>query len=177
MHQRAQVQTGRATFVETRKMSGQTRRSNGVLTYNAPDRLERETLQPFPERVVVQNERMTMEFETGPGQVSSREFALARVPAMRPFFVAMRSLLSGDVETLQRTFEITTDGNDAAWKIKLVPRERADKQTREILFSGRGKDLYTVELHHKNGDSSQTQLTPVSSELKTPEKAANARGS
>jgi outer membrane lipoprotein-sorting protein len=167
MQQRAQVQSGRATFVETRKLSGQTHQSKGVLTYHAPDRLERETSAPIAERIVIQNDRMRMEFETSPGQMAQREVDLARVPAMRPFFVALRSLLAGDLDTLRRLFDVETSGNDNAWRVKLVPRERTDQQTREIVFGGRGKDLFTVELRHKNGDSSYTTLTPVSSEQKT----------
>jgi outer membrane lipoprotein-sorting protein len=165
MQQRTKVQTARADFVEVRKLSsGQTHKSNGVLTYRAPGVLERQTSTPVAERIVVENDRMTMEMQMAQGQSMRREFSLSRVPAMRPFFVALRALLSGDTETIQRTFDVAVEGNEAAWKIKLVPRE--DKQTRDIVFSGQGDELRTVELRHKNGDSSHTSLTPVSVEMK-----------
>jgi len=167
MQQRAQVQTARADFVEVRKLSsGQTHKSNGVLTYRAPGVLERHTSTPVAERIIIENDRMTMEMEMGTGQTTRREFALSRVPAMRPFFVALRSLLSGDADTLQRMFEVAVEGDESSWKIRLVPREQADKQTRDILFSGKGNELQTVELRQKNGDSSLTSLKPVSVELK-----------
>jgi hypothetical protein len=165
MQQRSLVQTARADFIEVRKMSsGQTLKSNGVLTYRAPGVLERQTSTPVIERIVIENDRMSMEMEMNAGHVTRREFPLSRVPAMRPFFVALRALLSGDTETIQRMFDVAVEGNEAAWKIKLVPRE--DKQTRDIVFGGQGNELRTVELRHKNGDSSHTSLTPVSVELK-----------
>jgi outer membrane lipoprotein-sorting protein len=168
MQKRAQVQNARAGFVETRKMSsGETLKTSGVLIYRSPGVLERQTERPFPERIVIENDRMTMEMETSPGQIMRREFSLSRIPAMRPFFIGLRSMLAGDAETLQRLFDVTLDGDESAWTIKLVPRENADKQTREIVFSGHGNDLNAVELRQKNGDSSHTTITPVSIEMKS----------
>ncbi|HKQ30136.1 MAG TPA: LolA-related protein [Burkholderiales bacterium] len=167
MQQRTQVQIARADFVEVRKFSsGQTQKSSGMLIYRAPGVLERQTATPIIERVVIENDRMTMEMEMNSGHSMRREFPLSRVPAMRPFFVALRSLLSGDTETMQRTFEINVEGDGSAWKIRLVPREKNDEQTRDIVFSGQSNELKTVELRHKNGDSSHTSLTPVAVELK-----------
>lgn len=166
MQQRAQVQTASANFVEVRKLSsGQTLKSNGILTFRAPETLERQTSTPLAERIVIEDDRMTMEMDMS-GQVMRREFPLSRIPAMRPFFVALRSLLSGDTETMQRMFKIAVDGDETAWTITLVPREQADKQTRDIVFAGQGNEVLTVRLRQKNGDSSHTSLTPISVELK-----------
>jgi outer membrane lipoprotein-sorting protein len=172
MRQRAQVQSARAKFTEVRKVpsADSTTKSSGVLIYRAPDHLERQTTMPYEETAIVKNDRITLEFEVTQGVVSRREFALAQVPGMRPFFVALRALLAGDAETLQRTFRVEMQGTAAEWKMKLVPREGADQPVRDMQVAGRGDEIRSIELRQKNGDTLRTTLTPQSQELKTPAK-------
>jgi outer membrane lipoprotein-sorting protein len=162
MQLRAQVKSGRAGFVEIRKMPSveTTATSNGVLIYEAPDRIERQTLKPLVERSVVQGDRLTLEIETAPGQHTRREFALADIPGLRPFFAALRATLAGDLAALRQNFEISFSGDENDWRLKLVPRERSDLHVREILISGRAAEILAIEVDERNGGSSRTLLNP-----------------
>ena len=162
MQQRAQVKGGRAGFVEIRKMPSveTTTTSNGVLIYEAPDRLERQTLTPLAERAVVQGDRLTLEIETASGQRTRREFALSDIPGLRPFFAALRAMLAGDLAALQRSFEVSFDGDENDWRLKLIPRERSDRHVREILVSGRALEILSIEVVERNGDSARTTINP-----------------
>jgi outer membrane lipoprotein-sorting protein len=170
MQQRAQVQSGRASYTEVRKVPSAeiTTTSSGVLIYQAPHRLERQTAKPLPERAVVENGRLTLEFETETGQTSRREFALADLPGLSPFFTALRAVLAGDAAALHQGFQLLFEGDENAWRLKLTPRERAAQHVRDILMTGRGAEVLTLELRQKNGDSSRTTLTPEAVELKQP---------
>jgi len=172
MRQRAQVQSARAKFTELRRVpaANSSEKSSGVLIYRAPDHLERQTTMPYQETAVVKNDRITLEFEVTQGVMSRREFALAQVPGMRPFFVALRALLAGDAETLQQAFRVEMLGTAAEWKMKLLPRDGADQPVRDIQVAGRGDEILNIELRQKNGDTLRTTLIPESQELKTPEK-------
>ncbi len=166
MQQRAQVQTGRVRFVEVRKMPSMdsTTATNGVLIYQAPDHLERQTSKPFPERVVVHADRLTIETDTASGQRTRREFALKDLPGPRPFFTALRATLSGDLDALRRDFVTTFDGNEDGWRLKLVPRARADQHVREILMSGKTIQILAIDVRERSGDSTHTTMTPELSE-------------
>jgi hypothetical protein len=172
MRQRAQVQSGRAKFTELRQTAGSNSsdKATGVLIYRAPDHLERQTLTPYQETAVVKNDRITLEFEVTQGVMSRREFALAQVPGMRPFFIALRALMAGDAEALQRAFRVEMQGTAADWKMKLLPRDGADQPVRDIQVVGRNDEIRGVDLRQKNGDIMRTTLIPESQELKTPAK-------
>lgn len=162
MRQRTQVKHERASFVETRKVPSveTTTTSNGVLIYEAPDRLERRTSTPPAERAVVQGERLTLEMESASGQRTRREFALSEIPGLRPFFAALRATLAGDLEALKRSFEASFNGDEYDWRLKLVPREASDRHVREIRISGRALEILTIEVVERNGDASRTTITP-----------------
>lgn len=162
MQQRAQVKGGRASFVEIRKMPSvdTTTTSNGVLIYEAPDRLERQTMTPLAERAVVQGDRLTLEIETASGQRTRREFALNDIPGLRPFFAALRAMLAGDLAALQRSFKVTFNGDENDWRLKLIPREQSDRHVREILISGQALEILSIEVVERNGDSARTAINP-----------------
>lgn len=174
MQQRAQVERERVAFAETRKIPAADTviKSKGALLYQAPDRLERETWLPSKERTVIEGERVTLETEVSDNQTSQHQFTLSDLPGLRPFFVALRAMLGGKLEILQRDFSVTLEGKETAWRVRLVPRDRNDQYLRDIVLRGRGRDILAIDMRQKNGDSAHTALTPQTVELKTPPPAA-----
>lgn len=179
MQQRAQVLGERTTFAETRRIPSADTviKSSGVLLYRAPDRLERQTSGSDAERTLIEGERIVLEMGASPGETTRREFALSDLPGLRPFFNTLRAVLGGDLEALRRHFNITLDGDEPAWRMKLVPRERADQHVRDIVLSGNSRDILSIELRQKNGDSTHTALKLENVELKPPSAPATANGS
>ncbi len=167
MQQRATVQSERVSYSEVRKMPSMesTTTSSGVLFYQAPDHLERQTSKPFPERAIIEGGKLTLEIETASGQMRRREFALKDLPGPRPFFIALRAVLSGDLAALRQNFETALEGDEAGWRLKLKPREPADRHIREIVVSGRALEILVIDVRERNGDSSRTTLLPESSEI------------
>jgi outer membrane lipoprotein-sorting protein len=182
MQNLAQVKSGRARFTEVRRMPtlDLTTQATGVLSFEAPDRLERQVLTPNAERSVVQGESLTLELEIEPGKRTRRELPLKELAALRPYFVALRATLAGDLDTLQRGFQVSFTGTEDAWRLKLVPRDpQFAQRVKEIAMSGRAANLLSIAVREKSGDSTETTLIPESpptAPAETPTPAEPAAG-
>lgn len=170
MQLRAQEKSGSARFVQVRKSAATelSTTTTGTLSYEAPGRLERRTAPPFPETAIVENDRLTITRETLTGQVVRKEFALAELPGLRPFFVALRAVLTGDADTLKSDFKVSLTGSEDKWRLKLVPRGKAGTHVPEILVSGRSGEVLVIEVFEQTGDSTHTALKPEAREPKPP---------
>ena len=103
-----QVKSAKARFVERRDLAALTAplRSSGTLVYVAPGRVEKHTLKPAPESVIIEGDRLTVEkVEGGPKRV----FNLPDYPVFWAFVESIRSTLAGDLETLSR-LAVRNDG-------------------------------------------------------------------
>ena len=79
--------------------------SSGELRYDAPDRLEKRTLLPHPEDLVLAGGVLTME-RGG----HSRVLDLQRYPQIQPFIESIRATLAGDRNALERIFHVDFAG-------------------------------------------------------------------
>ena len=104
------VQSGEATFVETRRieMLDRTLQSSGRLSFKAPDSFVRETLKPRHEKLAVDGNTLTMSL----GE-RSRTMQLDASPEAAVIVEAVRGTLTGNRATLERLFETTVSGDAA----------------------------------------------------------------
>lgn len=153
--QRTQAQ---ASFSEERVISGldQTLLSSGTLLFVAPHRLERHTLQPRAESMLVDGQQLTL-IRGG----RSRQMSLDAVPEMIPLIEALRATLSGHLARLQDHFNVKLEGSSKHWKLVLVPRDsRLRRQVLQVDISGQGSELRSIEMRLAGGDSSTMTLGP-----------------
>jgi hypothetical protein len=158
----AAVPGSKAGFVEVRRLAALDTRvtARGVLSYDAPDRLERETREPVHERYVAEGDKLVMEREFE-GQRRQREFRLSDFAPLRPFILAMRTTLAGDLAGMQRLFLPTLTGGEADWKLVLKPkREELGSAVREIRLRGHANQVTAVEIDEGSGDTSVITLSP-----------------
>jgi hypothetical protein len=161
----AQRKSGEARFEETRLVSGLEGPlfSSGTLTFSAPDAFARHTLRPREESMSVQGNLITLK-RSG----RSRQMTLDAVPELSTLIEAMRGTLTGDAVTLQKHFITAVAGSAQAWKLTLVPRDRAlAAQVREVVIEGQRGDMRIVSLGLAGGDSSRMTIEPIDS-AKTP---------
>ena len=116
----AQRQHGHVTFVERQYLQLLDRplESSGELLYDAPDRLERRTLQPRREIMVLEHGSLTI-------QRGRREHVLdlQQYPQLLPFTESIRATLAGDRAALDRLFELHFDSRPDQWTLRLTPRD------------------------------------------------------
>jgi hypothetical protein len=154
MQSLAQVQTSEGKFKERKYLSVLIAPldSSGTLSFKAPDHLEKHTLKPKVESLVLDQGVLTIDSKA---RNIKRTLVLQEYPAVWAFVESIRSTLAGDLPTLQRFYKIKLKGNAAKWSMKLIP---VDSRTRhavsEIVISGRGAHVTHIETYEANGDHS-----------------------
>ena len=145
----AQRRSGEAAFIETRVVQGidVPLVSNGVLSFEAPDRFVRRTLRPRPESMEVDGNKVTLR-RAG----RSRSFSLDAAPEMLGLVEAIRATLTGNGATLRRHFQAALSGDAEHWKLLLVPIERG--QVKRIQVIGLRGELSQIEMELVGGDRS-----------------------
>ena len=154
MREFAAVRSARARFTETKylKMLDRPIESSGTLAYDAPSRLEKLTLLPKRERMLVEQDKVTL--ETG-AQPKRRVLSITDYPLLRAFIESIRATLAGDLATLERFYRVEFDGGADGWRLKLEPADAKTKSVvRVIRITGSGGEIGTVEVEQSDGDRS-----------------------
>lgn len=130
--------------------------SSGELLYVAPDRLEKRTLAPKPESLVLARGMLTA--ERGHHQYV---VALSAAPQVVPFVESVRATLAGDRPALERYFTIRFEGDLEHWRLTLIPRDATlAKSVKQLLMVGERDAIHTVEVRESDGDRSLLTLGP-----------------
>jgi hypothetical protein len=147
---------GRVEFVEQQFLAilDHPVESSGELRYDAPDRLEKRTLLPHPEDLVLAGGVLTME-RGG----RSRVLDLQRYPQIQPFVESIRATLAGDRSALERIFHVDFAGNVQRWSLTLVPLDgRLARNVKQVQIDGSRDQLLRVEIRQADGDRSLMTL-------------------
>jgi hypothetical protein len=156
MHLLAARRHGEVSFVEQHFLSLLKRpaESSGELIYDAPNRLEKRTLEPHPEDLVLVDNVLTVERNH-----RSRVLDLKSYPQILPFVESIRATLAGDREALERMFRLDFSGTLARWTLTLVPRDaQVAKSVAGVQIDGMRDDLIKVEIRQTDGDRSLMTL-------------------
>jgi hypothetical protein len=152
MQSLAQVQSSKARFQERKYMAVLIAPldSSGTLTFQAPGHLEKHTLKPKPESLVLDQGVLTIDSKA---RNIRRTLVLQEYPAVWAFVESIRSTLAGDLPTLQRFYKVKLKGDAAKWSMRLIPLEQKTLQVMsEIEISGRGAHVTDIETIESNGD-------------------------
>ena len=154
----AQRKSGSARFTEERTVSNLDGPlySSGTLSFEAPDRFVRRTLEPRPESMEVQGNQVVLR-RGG----HTRQLTLDAVPELAAFVDAVRGTLNGDAATLRKHFAVRVGGSAALWTLTLTPSDDALKrQVRELQIAGQGSVVRSIELQLVGGDRSLMLIDP-----------------
>ena len=154
----AMPQHGRVEFIEQQFLAvlNHPIESSGELRYDAPDRLEKHTLKPRTETLVLAGGVLTVQRAH-----SRRVIDLHAYPQVQPFIESIRATLAGDRSALQRLFHLEFAGSVARWTLTLVPLESRVKQSvTQVRIDGMRDQLLKVEIRQPDGDRSLMTLRP-----------------
>ena len=154
----AQRRHGVADFTQTQYLSvlKQPQRSEGVLSFDAPDHLEQRTLKPHPQTAVLDHGVLTL--TRGSRQ---RTVRLDEYPQLAPLIDSVRATLAGDLPALERRFETALAGDLDHWQLELTPRESGlASGVQRIRLSGERDRILQVEVQQNGGDRSQMTIKP-----------------
>ncbi len=156
MHSLAQRRHGQVSFVEQQFLSMLKRpvESYGELIYDAPNRLEKRTIEPRPETLVVDGEVVTVQRGR-----RSRTLDLKAYPQILPFIESIRATLAGDRAALERLFRLEFTGSEMRWTLDLMPLDaQLAKIVADIRIDGSRDELLRVEIRQPDGDRSLMTL-------------------
>lgn len=149
----------RAAFTEKKHLALLDRplESSGELAFTPPDTLEKRTLVPQPERLVVDRDRVTIE-----RRGKTFQFRLAENPGAAVLIDSIRSTLAGDLAELTRTYSVGLEGDAAGWRLKLRPLDPAlTTLVERVEIAGSGGQVRRVEIFQSDGDRSVMSIAPA----------------
>ena len=148
----AQNKSGRTTFVEKKYIAMLDRpvESSGELVYTAPNGLEKRTLKPKPESMVIRGDELLIER----GQQKHR-LQLQAYPELAAFIDSIRGTLAGDRKALERNYRLSLEGTDLRWTLLLLPlNEKMAASIQRISITGTHEQVKSIEITQVDGDSS-----------------------
>ncbi len=157
MQERREVAHARARFTEERHSALFERpvMVAGTLYYAAPARVEKHVESPFTERYIVDGDSLRIEH----GAKDARTVSLRSRPLLWAFVESMRATLAGDLETLQRFYEVRLEGEREHWRLALVPlQEQMRALVEAIRIEGSGADVTAIEILEAGGDRSRMKI-------------------
>jgi hypothetical protein len=118
----AAVPAAEARFTEVRRMQvlAAPLELRGTLRYVRPDRLERRVQSPYEETVLIEGDRVSVD---SPSRGLRRTYALAALPAAYALVESLRATLAGDIEALERHYQLELAGSRESWRLSLTPRD------------------------------------------------------
>ncbi len=155
----AQNKSGRASFVEKKyiAMLEQPVESSGELLYTAPDRLEKRTLKPRPESLLIEGASLTV--ERGQRRMQLR---LQDYPELAAFTESIRGTLAGDIAALRRVYNLELEGSEERWTLVLRPMEtRMLQVVQRIRIGGNQAEVKSIEIEQTDKDRSVMTITPL----------------
>ena len=146
------VKQAKGTFLEKKylKMLNAPLESSGQLIYTAPYRLEKLTLSPKPESMVVDQDTLTVEMRG-----RKRSLQIQDYPVLWAFVESIRGTLKGDLSALQQFYHVKLEGSRQAWQLQLQPTEKKMMALIQTIVIRGSKDrLNAIEISEADGDRS-----------------------
>lgn len=158
----ARAKPGRATFVEKKYMSILDRpvESSGELLYTAPDRLEKRTIKPRAETMLVDGGMLSIERGRQKHSVQLQEY-----PELAGFIESIRGTLAGDRKALERVYQLSLEGDAERWTLNLRPSEiRMAVNIHRIQITGSRDTVRGIEIIQTDGDRSVMTIRQVAAQ-------------
>ncbi|MGK2952961.1 MAG: LolA family protein [Thiobacillus sp.] len=143
---------GAATFTETKTISilDQPVKSSGELLFITPGRLEKRTLKPKPETMVLDGDTLTLERGRRKHVLQLKDY-----PEVVGMIESIRATLAGDRKALERVYQLALDGGHERWALVLTPLDpKVGAVIARIRIEGVKDVVRSVEIIQADGDRS-----------------------
>ena len=148
----AKTRTGHAAFTEKKYIALLDRpvESSGVLFYSAPDRLEKRTLKPKPETMILDSGTLVIERGRQKHSLQLQDY-----PELAAVIDSIRGTLAGDRKALERSYRLSLEGSVERWTLQLLPAdEKMQAVIKHIRIKGAGYAVGSIEINRADGDRS-----------------------
>jgi outer membrane lipoprotein-sorting protein len=155
----AQTKSAKATFIEKKYIGivDTPVESSGELTFTAPDKLEKRTLKPKAEALILDGTALTVDMAG-----KRRTIRLQDYPEVAAFVESIRGTLAGDRSALEKTYKLDLTGSREKWQLVLTPTQaRMSKIITRIRMQGAQADIRSIDFDQADGDRSEMVVTNV----------------
>lgn len=129
--------------------------SSGTMR-SSPVMLEKRVERPRPETWRILSDRIQV---TAPGSDGVKEIALDQAPAAAALANTLRRVMAGDLEALNKDFQLELSGDEREWTLQLTPRHPdVARQLKQIDLQGAGRRLVVIVIQESHGDRTTTYL-------------------
>lgn len=150
---------GRAKFVERKYLAILDKPvvSTGEMTYTAPDRLEKRTLTPKVETLLLDKDILSIERDKQKLSIN-----LANQPEALAFVDSIRGTLSGNQAALEKNYALHLAGNSDKWVLTLLPSDqKIASMVQRITVTGNKNQVRIIEYLQADGDRAVLNIDPV----------------
>jgi len=150
---------GAASFSEKKFISilDQPVESSGELLFIAPARLEKRTLKPKAETLVLDGDVLTIERRRRKHVLQLKDY-----PELAGMIESIRATLAGDRKALERVYHLTLRGDSERWTLVLIPLDaKVGGAVARIRIEGVQDDVRTVEILQSDGDRSLMSIQKI----------------
>ena len=118
--------------------------------------LEKQVDQPRRETWRILGDRMQV---STPGSDSVKEILLDKAPAAAALARTLRRVMAGDLDALNKDFQLELSGDERDWTLQLTPRHQdVAHQLKQIDLQGAGPLLSVIVILESQGDRTTTRL-------------------
>ena len=157
MAQLAQVKSADTRFTEKKFMRilKTPLELSGTLSYRAPARLEKHTVTPKSETLIVDQDKLTIESQANQENTKRRTVTLRDYPVIWAFVESIRGTLAGDLEALRRFYRVNLEGEPRQWQLQLTPTDpQMQKLVESIRIDGAKAQVMRIDILEAGGDRS-----------------------
>lgn len=159
MGELAKHKGGKAKFVEKKFIAVLDKPvvSTGEMTYTAPDRLEKRTLTPKVETLLLDKDILSIERDKQKLSIN-----LANQPEALAFVDSIRGTLSGNRAALEKNYALHLSGDSGKWVLTLLPSDqKIASMVQRITVSGSKNQVRNIEYLQADGDRSVLSIDPI----------------
>ena len=159
MNELAKHKGGKAKFVEKKTISllDKPMVSTGEMSYIAPGYLEKRTLTPKPEILILDKDMLSIERDKQKLSIN-----LSNQPEALAFIDSIRGTLTGNRAALEKNYGLYLSGNSDKWVLTLLPSEpKIAALVLRIVVSGSKNQIRSIEYLQADGDRSLMTIEPL----------------
>lgn len=159
MQELARHKGGKARFVEKKTISLLDKPviSTGEMSFTAPDRLEKRTLTPKLETLLLDKDVLSIERDKHKLTIN-----LSNQPEALAFVDSIRGTLSGNRAALEKNYALYLAGSAEKWTLTLLPSEpKIAALLQRITVTGSRHQLRSIEYLQADGDRSLLTIEPL----------------
>jgi len=142
----------RAKFVERKHLAilDQPVVSTGELSWTPPARLEKRTVTPKAESLILDGGLLTLERDR-----RKTTLRLAEYPQIAAIVESLRGMLAGDRTALEKTYRLEAYGTRERWTLVMLPSDaQVAALVQRIDVAGNGNRVRSIEIRQSDGDRS-----------------------